>query len=655
MTGAQILASLPRRFWITLLTVPVLAGGATAAGDGGATTPFAGDVRFEKPVTLEVRDQPLGEFLRDLRSDHHLHVRADVTTQDERVTVFCREQPVGEILGAIAQHLDYAWIRQTRPNREEYVLTQTAAARDRERRSRQALLDERLTGLKRAITRQLEHARLSPEERRQRKIERLERDRDRQPEELRAGYDRLLEQAARLPDSSDAGSDALDTALLAMQPADWKQFWQGIPFRFSYPPRSGRVSLDENTAIGMVRLHVEMAVKEEQTAPEGTQTILRYGTFAGVERVLGEVRLAVEDDSPELRFRCGYVGRQPGFRVQGTIRRTLTGFSGGKRASKGEPPVDPGDTELQQRVFLRPTPGGEALQGDSYTELSDILNALAPAVPYTLIADSYDSEWQDEPPARGAQRLDEWLKHWCAVLQVRVRRQGSTLYFRHPDWPRLRPFRVPDRLSRRWTAAIKRSHALPLRSLAEIAGSLSERQTERLLERWEHRAVLSEGEVALLAENLDRNLEALRLLHTLIEAEWAHISRPAGPPLLIRRPTQVEVLLRLVQDCGTRPEYEWPDRHPRPTVVPLDHEDRVPLAAIRLEAEPVTFFVGGKCFYETDDPREALLEERQEDPQASVRSLARIQGTRSRLALYLEPNSEEVLTFEFLTQDRPAR
>src|SRR5438270_4996199 len=106
--------------WIAaLLAIAIL--GLPVRRCGAATAPFAGDRRFDRHLTLDVREAPLGEFLEQLRKLGQLPVRADAATQDERVTLFCHERPASEILATVARHFDYAWVR--RGKTRDWVLT----------------------------------------------------------------------------------------------------------------------------------------------------------------------------------------------------------------------------------------------------------------------------------------------------------------------------------------------------------------------------------------------------------------------------------------------------------------------------------------------------------------------------------------------------
>ena len=94
----------PRSPWHLIAVAAALAL-PRAAADPVVASPFAGDSRFRKPLTLAVKDQPLWELLGHLRAAEGLPVRAGLTTRDERVMLFCRQRPAAEVLQAVAGDL----------------------------------------------------------------------------------------------------------------------------------------------------------------------------------------------------------------------------------------------------------------------------------------------------------------------------------------------------------------------------------------------------------------------------------------------------------------------------------------------------------------------------------------------------------------------
>jgi hypothetical protein len=648
-----------QRVILPLVLTLLAAASALPSPRPSAPGPFGGESLFRQPLTLAVRDQPLSEFLGNLRAARKLPVRADRTTQDERITVYCRERPAGEILAAVARHLDYTWVRKTDGGCPAYVLTQMLAARNREKSLRESHLAADYHLLQKRALDHLSDARWTPEERRQRDVEYLTGFRDKLKDpKLREHYDQEIEDVRRgAPGHFARGAEeeALGVALLLMQPPDWERLWKNVLFRFAFPARPGRTAITREQAGAMVRSGIE-ELTQDITEEGGT---LLTGTFAGVDRLHGQVGLGMEDGRPVLRFRCRLVGRQPDFRAHRSLHMTVRPPARPAGTLSSDPIVEPEDKELRQPVEIPPHP--EPLEEDRHSTavLADVLEALAPAVSYTLIGDSYDTGLGFLWVTRGPQRLDAWLRMQLEGGRVQVRRDGAILYFRHQDWARLRRTQVPQRVSQPWEVVLRTRHLLPLRTLCEIAGTLSDEQIPRLLERWYRTRWVTAGQDGLLRSSFGRNVTALRLLSTLTPGEWARLTQPGRPPVLLRRREQTALLLRWFTSSEGDGyfHYEGLNEEPlrRPLEAYLDDEERLEAGAttmcLRGSAQARTFYIGEKtASTHAKDLDDALRTERNVHPKATRESLRRVEGVEYVVELCPDPDAEHPMTsFHFWT------
>jgi hypothetical protein len=630
------------------------------AADG----PFSSDSRFDQPVTLAVREQPVGDFLGELRKTHHLPVRADLSTHDERITVFCRERAAGEILAAVARHLDYTWVLRSKETEREYVLIQSKAQREREEQLRDDYRAATITALqKKAAERQAE-GRRTPDERRRLAIERLhQRAAQVQDPKTRQGIEETIQDLLQgnIPRRMhpNAGRDAFDAALAAMRPGDWDRLWEGHPYRFAYSPQPGRASLAEPQAAAIVRTAVEDLT--ETTDEEGL--VLSRGTFAGIERVRGELVLDLEAREPALALHCRYLARQPGARVRSDINWTEQAWSPWEPALV-EAVVDPEDRDLQRLVDVPPPAVPFADPEDESPWLSDVLEALRPCLPYTLIADAYDDDGEGRPLPRGRRRLDEWLNEVGEHLKMRVHRAEGTLCFRHREWFRLRRREVPARRMRPWEARLRRDHAFALASLCQMASAFSSADLWNLIHWWQHRPPAPEGDVNLLSWSVGFSREALRLLASLTPAERQLLSSPGHPPVPLLRPAQAAVLLEWhpwYDPVARDLQWEGPGRAPpaRPLEAIMEdelrlEEGRTEQFCLRLRAEPGVFYVGRRNFaVPNQDAAKALAVEREARPEATLADLRVLRGTRWEIALYPDPVAPEPIdTFEVFSSDQ---
>src|SRR5688500_7460783 len=92
----------------------LLALGASAAlaaprEEAKSRSPFAGDARLEKRVTLEHAKIPLGEALAEITRQTGVKLVALERAADEPVALYVKEQPAAEVLRQVAELFGYFW------------------------------------------------------------------------------------------------------------------------------------------------------------------------------------------------------------------------------------------------------------------------------------------------------------------------------------------------------------------------------------------------------------------------------------------------------------------------------------------------------------------------------------------------------------------
>jgi hypothetical protein len=544
-----------------------------AAGDD----PFGADGGFHQPLTIVAREQTLEDFLNDLRQAHGLPVRADASTRDERVTVYCRERPAGTILAAVARHLDFTWSRRRAGMGEEYVLTQTRDERARQEALRAAVVAAGLANLRDQVHELLVEARRTPEERRAIQLAALSRQLELQTNaETRQQTEEQIRSVTQGEDRGQPDGErlALAAALLSLQPVDWERLWRGERLRFAHPGRIGRRRFSEHQAAAMVRPVAESIGPREDDADRG----LDHPSFVGVRRLAAELRLNEREERPSLQLRGRFVARTHGADLRHTLYDELSGFT---RVffEPGDNTLDPEDPELRQPVNI-PPPAARPEGDPRPAWLADLLASLHRAVPYTLIGDAYAEEFGRPAPSPGPQRFDSCLRAACEPRRVEVRRDGDTLSFRHCDWAWLRAREAPERITRAWEPELQREGGLRLRGLAEAAARLSDAQIGTMLAWWEHRQLLSRGGRELVEFNFDNcfqdNRTALRVLATLLPAEWSRLMRPGSRPLPLMRATQRALIV---------PWFEWPFDGQHPGSTDFSQDPALPSPIARFDAD----------------------------------------------------------------------
>lgn len=662
--------------------VVLFAGGGVQGqpGEKPGANPFATDPRFAAPLTLSVKETHLSDLLAALRRDHSLPVRADRTTQDERITLFCRARPAGEILGAVARHLDYTWVRKIDATREEYVLLQTAEQRRREEQARVVDLSGEKALLQAAIASCLEAARKPAGERPRPRVVTVdpatgltpdgERVEGSVPRQLTVTQ-RVLRPDGKIEEKEVPASpvhvllnaptpdrDALGAALLAMGPAHWERLWAGQPFRFAYPGGGSRTRLSAQQAVAMVRTQTEGQSESEPDA-EG---YIRFGRFLGVDGVRGEVSLSADENSVSLRLRCRFAARQDHF-PEGrdlSIRTSLQGVDQRGPAWYRQPQFDEADQEFQRPLEFPPAAPRSRNQRYGIVADADLVEALAAQVPFSVIADSYEPAGGRQAAPAGRMRVAALLRGW--LRGMRATRAGDTLFLRHFEWSRLRPLQVPDRVTRPWEALLPKRSGLPLRTLVDIKRGLSDERIDLVLGRWERRGLMSGGEHELLRWNLVDEGDGLALLSRLSAADLGVLLRPGSPRVPLRRRDQREWVVRWLtgpendraDDPGGMMEPQFPPRSPGSFWFDEERlETGAAAPSLRVVRDPYSYYLGPSSFPRYSDTlQEALQEELQLSGRATAADMQQVKGSLWGVHLFSDMSDRHHLaSFWLMTPD----
>lgn len=623
---------------VTALIAAGLAAVGSAAAPGGSN-PLASSAAFRKNVSLTIKETPLGAVCDQLRATEGLPVRADATTQDERVNLACRNRPASEALDALARHFDYTW----RPNPKApggFLLVQTPEQRAREVDERDRLIAADRKVLEAEAQELARQGRMTEKERMERRVERIrERNGGLNPANV------VEAEITRLRNGERGGAsyedDALCAGLSAISAADWEKMWQGVPFRFAYPATPGRQTLTHSQALDMVRLHMSQWTK----APRQRLGSL-YGVDCDVTALRGEIVPRVRTGRMTVYLRCRYAGRRPEEPVVDFLEASLY-----STRLQPYPHPDPADVDLADPgAFAGPRPAvGPPIGGN--LPVGDLLGQLADRLPYVVVSDCYEPQWEFYGFKEPAPSFREWLVLAAQYLGRRVRQEGGMLSFRSKTWAISRALQVPDRLYDRWREESLTKHALSLKSLTELAAVLSDGQMDQLAGRYRRDVKMGVDARFYLNTALSESLDAIRLLGLLKAYEPAGMAALAGKPRVIQPPGGTQILSRLLTDFqGKSLTYDILRKADlaRPPELYLDDEMRLeggrPLA-LRLWRYPIDF-----DWYPTGFESWAL-DRAGKPPHPPVRQKA--PGTCWILEIYPDPAGQQFLFYSFYTSDPP--
>src|SRR5205823_3356038 len=82
------------------------------------------DRRLTKKVTCAFKGTALSDVCEHLRADTSVHLAAGPSVADEKITLFCAELPLREVMRQLSRPFGYTWLRSGKPDAYGYELAQ---------------------------------------------------------------------------------------------------------------------------------------------------------------------------------------------------------------------------------------------------------------------------------------------------------------------------------------------------------------------------------------------------------------------------------------------------------------------------------------------------------------------------------------------------
>jgi RNA polymerase sigma-70 factor, ECF subfamily len=510
------------------------AAGASAAALAAKSETDVTDERLQRKLTLAFKATALSDLCASLCEDTGIYLAAGSSVADEKVTLFCRDMPLRDVMRQLSRPFGYTWLRTGPPYRYELVQDLKSQLFEEELRNR-----DRITAalvLEREIERFRPYLDLSPDEA-------LARARTASPED-----EPLLERLSR------SGWGALQM-YFRLTPQQHARLRAGDELHFSQVPNAGELQLPADIGRGVLQSLRDVFYHRY---PDG------FGISTGVKEA-GEGDLpptAVPEARASITLSISQA--EPGRLAlqysahtfsQSELPRNSSGGTGDGPLAIGASPavVKPdnraanarlaADRALQRRVSLKPEGHCEdrsaALTAAASPSSSsprplakratsaDVLQALHEATGLPVVADFYTRLLSPASLTLTDQSLFDALNHLADTMHLRWSKDSDWLQFRSAGYYDDRLKEVPNRLLARWAASRKQHGNLSLDDLCEIA-DLSETQLDA--------ADMAEGardcwglvEWRLPREgNLRRDL---RFLTELTPAQRQEVMSPTGLP-----------------------------------------------------------------------------------------------------------------------------
>jgi hypothetical protein len=445
------------------------------------------DARLARRVTLGVKATALSDLCDRFHEETGIQLAAGRSVADEKVTLFCREMPLRDVMRQISRPFGYTWLRSGKESAYRYELVQDLRSqlmeeelRNRDRNAALIALDEELTRFRAYLD-------LSPDEAlaRARKATGKERQR--------------LEQYA----TWGWGPTQL---YFRLSPADLAALRAGARLTFSGEPLAGEQPLPPDLARGVLQ-----SARDKRL--QMTENGFVHGWADALPNGLPPVQVPEARGRTWLQIDQSDLGRMT-FVASSGISWPAPGAGGGRWMqdgwlAQGESPsvrspqnaeanrMLAGDPALRPRVTVEPqpayrpdpatrAPGGRepgargymlALPDQPMVTTAEVLEAIHRATGLPLVADYYTRLYPATSlTARGVPLFDA-LCRLSDTLRLRWRREDGWLQFRKTSYFHDRLKEVPNRLLHRWAASRREHGALTLDDLCEIA-SLSPAQLD---------------------------------------------------------------------------------------------------------------------------------------------------------------------------------
>jgi hypothetical protein len=548
------------RRWLPLLLALAI---KTSVAAQPQRSPFEGDARLEKRVTVRWKKATLQEALQELSQATEVRLSPDRPVADEPIMASATEVEARVLLEQLGRLLHFTWARSggTRelPN---YLLYRSQADREAEEAGINGERRAVLEALKQEFARERQASRLTPEQR-QRELEKSEEivaeAFSQDPDGTDPATDQRLRHSLVVHSAVSPIGGAMMDLLDSLTPAQWILLLTEQPVIFSSRPVDGELPLP-----GPLRDRLRAAVPElplpkavyRSLGPEAEAIMTRQeqamherwrgadGFKATVDMSLspGTQPLGILRVSPAplgvadgpLPDGAGPLAGIDGLTLMGSPR-SLAELVGDRR-----PAEDPGEREkrlaadpvLGKKAVLKlpppqPQTGPLATLGQAY-RVADVLPAVEEAFGIRLVGDAYSRQAIEAISPPGNREMPFYQVLDLLAGDTRTwERDGDVIRLRSRTWAHDRRAEIPVRSMQRWLALRAQKGGFSLDDVAEIATTLRDEQVASLVLSAQEAGSLDLADFFTIQAHRD----ALRFYGSLLLSQRQRLQ--AGQPLPI--------------------------------------------------------------------------------------------------------------------------
>jgi hypothetical protein len=455
------------------------------------------DPRLSHEVTCAFKGMALSDVCEQLKAQTGIQLSAGPSVADEKVTVFCENLSLRDVMRQLSRPFGYTWLRSGTPGLYRYELVQDLKSQLLEEELRNRDSNAALLDVDRQMEQYREYLRLTPDQA-------LARAASAPPEEKK-----LLEYLA----GKGWGPAQL---YFQLTPADLAALRAGEKLSFNamkrpLPPdlASGVMASLRDYRVTRRGDHFDAASAKELPdgmLPASTPEARPMVSLSLDRSELGQLTLRgfsgfyigtppfylsrMGDDGRSLAVGMSLAARAPENAVANAalahdpaLQERVTVRPGERDEGKGM--RDAGESAAPHSFLLIPHPSSLSPEAQRLAS-ADVLEALHRACGMPIVADYYTRLFPAASVSASNQPLFEALNHLADAMRMRWRKEGSPtgagrahawLEFRSVSFYNDRLKEVPNRLLSRWANSRREHGALTLDDLIEIAG-LSDAQLD---------------------------------------------------------------------------------------------------------------------------------------------------------------------------------
>lgn len=429
------------------------------------------DARLVRKVTVAAKGMAFVDFCRQLRALTGIEIVAGRNIANEKLTVFCKEQPLRDLMRQMRQVFGLTWLRSGGEGAFRYELLQSMRRQIEEedlcnRDRAEALLD---------LNAQLENYR---------------KNLDMSPQEAAAKYDAATGEEKHLLWAHQMNGSGPMQLFLSLAPDELDSLRNGQQLKFSgtpddrerlLPPGIGERMLNYPDSFRLALTDHSLQFGPPAYVPNGRP----LSDFPGLSPT---VHLSIQESEPGHFELIGGAGiKIPGRAVdQMDTADSNTLIAGGlspsirnphnavvnaeQRAAFNRDPALKGKVTVQPKATCELT-GALYEQGKNGPRVTsaDVLEVLHKATGQSIVADYFTRVYEPGAVSSVNAPLFDALCRLSDAMRMRWKRESGWLQFRSTGYFNEKRMEVSNATLNRWAASCREQGALTLNDLTEIA------------------------------------------------------------------------------------------------------------------------------------------------------------------------------------------